>query len=158
MEETIEVSADLLESLDISLEALVKNLLKDVSEVTNIPYKDLLKTIYGNGKLAKITLTGNEPKETKETICKGLIEYHKNGFLCRKPTISGSSYCTTCFSKPTHFNITNSLVLRKVKGPGTTGTTTGTTTEDIYSLPNGLVVNKQGIIKGFIKDTILYTY
>ena len=152
MEETIEVSADFLESLDISLEALGKNLLKDVSEVTNIPYKDLLKTIYGNGKLAKITLTGEE--KPRDTRCKGIIEYHNNGFLCRKLTISGSSYCTTCFSKPTHFNITNSLVLRKVKGPGTTGTTT----EDIYSLPNGLVVNKQGIIKGFIKDTILYTY
>ena len=149
MEERIEVSADLLESLDISLEALGKNLLKDVSEVLNIPYKDLLKSVYGNGKLAKIILTGEE--KPRDTRCKGLIEYHKNGFLCRKPTISGSSYCAGCFSKPIHFNTTNSLVLRKVKG-------SAVTVEDIYSLPTGLVVNKEGIIKGFIKDTILYTY
>ena len=57
----IKVPAVLLESLETSFDVLGRNLLRDVGQVLNIPYKELVKKVYGdstnpNNQFRKICL------------------------------------------------------------------------------------------------------
>ena len=146
----IEVPAELLESLETSFDVLGRNLLRDVGEVLKIPYKDLVKKIYcGNQtKSPKICLEASPTQPIKETSCRALIQHNDGGFFCGGIVKNGSIFCTKHFSSTGAFNTTGAIELRRLKG----------VEEELWADPKGVIVNKEGIIQGCVKNGILYRY
>jgi len=148
-----EVSADLLESLEISLEALGKGLLRDVGEILNIPAKDLIKKVYGAGQ-KKIRLVLKEPvkdpqlqesqQQEAKTPCKVLVQHYSAAFYCGKPSTHGSCFCQTHYSKPFALNLEGSIPLRSYM--------------DYFVTPEGVVMNRDGKVVGVLKDRIFYKF
>jgi hypothetical protein len=149
--ETLEIAPELLESLELSLDALGRNMLRDVSDVLNIPYKDLLKRVYGGAGSTKICLTGPPQQEQKIISCKGIVQYYSGGFLCGVPSQEGSCFCVAHFAKPSAFNTGGATILRKLSG-------SVCLSEQLWANSEGIVVNKEGQIKGAVKDGVFYKY
>ena len=147
--ETLEIAPELLESLEVSLDALGRNMLRDVSEVLSIPYKDLLKRVYGSTASTKICLTGPQQQEQKIISCKGIVQYYGGGFLCGVPSQEGSCFCSAHFAKPSAFNTGGATVLRKI---------VGVNSEQLWANSEGIVMNKEAQIKGVVKNGVFYKY
>ena len=148
--ETLEIAPELLESLEVSLDALGRNMLRDVSEVLSIPYKDLLKRVYGSTASTKICLTVPEGySQAQITPCKGIVQYYGGGFLCGVPSQEGSCFCSAHFAKPSAFNTGGATVLRKI---------VGVDSEQLWANSEGIVVNKEAQIKGVVKNGVFYKY
>ena len=153
----ITIPEDLAESLEVSFQAIGRNLLRELSDVLDIPFRDLVKKVYGPSGTAKIRLcvpatttatTAATTAQTK-TSCKGIIQHYNGGFLCGLQTVQGSCFCPTHFGKTTLFNTGLATPLRRLKG---------VVTEELWAAPNGLVVNKEGIIMGSLKDGVFCKY
>jgi hypothetical protein len=145
---SVQIPEELLESLEVSLEALGRNLLKDVGEVLNIPYRDLVKRVYGSGK--KITLSLAPTEVATPSTCKAIVQHSSGGFFCGSCPQPGSRFCQTHYEKPQLFDTKNAIPLRQIRGIDTT--------ETLWATPQGHVLNKQGQIRGAIKNGILYKY
>ena len=153
----IEVPAVLLESLETSFDVLGRNLLRDVGQVLNIPYKELVKKVYGdssnpNNQFRKICLEPNTNTRTNttitETTCRALIKHNDGAYMCGKIAKSESIFCTKHFESPTLFNTTGAIELKRLKGIG----------DELWATPEGIVVNKDGLIKGYVKNGVLFRY
>ena len=166
----ITIPEDLAETLEVSFQAIGRNLLRELSDVLDIPFRDLVKKVYGPSGAAKIrlcaastTTTGTTTAATTAataattatattsipTTCKGIIQHYNGGFLCGLQTVQGSCFCSTHFGKATLFNTGLATPLRRLKG---------VVTEELWAAPNGIVVNKEGIIMGAIKDNVFCRY
>lgn len=150
MADEIEIAQDLLESLEVSLKQMGLNLLKDIGEVMNIPYKELVKKIYGPngaaGARIKICSSSSLQQQQPLTYCKGIVQHKNNGFFCGCVTQQGSSFCVTHFMKPSVYNTEGSIPLKRLKG------------EELWMTPQSHVINKETKIVGAIKNGIFYKY
>lgn len=143
----IEVSADLLESLEISLEALGKSLLRDVGEVLNIQAKDLIKKVYGAGQQQKIRLVlkgASQQQAQHKTFCKVLVQHYSSAFYCGKLSVHDSCFCQTHYSKPFALKLERSLPLRSYMNN--------------FVTPEGVIINRDGNAVGVLKDGIFYKF
>ena len=173
----ITIPEDLAETLEVSFQAIGRNLLRELSDVLDIPFRDLVKKVYGPSGAAKIRLCAASTTSTGTTTtaattaataattattaattaattsipttCKGIIQHYNGGFLCGLQTVQGSCFCSTHFGKATLFNTGLATPLRRLKG---------VVTEELWAAPNGIVVNKEGIIMGAIKDNVFCRY
>jgi hypothetical protein len=162
----ITIPEDLAETLEVSFQAIGRNLLRELSDVLDIPFRDLVKKVYGPSGAAKIRLCAASTTTTTAaataattattaattsipTTCKGIIQHYNGGFLCGLQTVQGSCFCSTHFGKATLFNTGLATPLRRLKG---------VVTEELWAAPNGIVVNKEGIIMGAIKDNVFCRY
>jgi hypothetical protein len=144
------IPEDLAESLEVSFQAVGRNLLRELSDVLDIPFRDLVKKVYGPTSTTKVRLCATPSESTSIPIpCKGIVKHYNGGFLCGVQAVQGSCFCSTHFGKTETFNIETAVPLRKLKG---------IITEELWSTPQGIVVNKESIIVGALKDGVFYKY
>ena len=155
MSDEVEIPQELLESLEVSLKQMGLNLLKDIGEVMNIPYKELVKKTYGPNGIAgarvRICSSSQQQQQQQQqqqplTYCKGILQYKNSGFFCGCVAQPGSSFCATHFAKPSIYNTEGSIPLKRLKG------------EELWMTPNGHVMNKDAKIVGAIKNGVFYKY
>jgi hypothetical protein len=145
----ISIPEDLAESLEVSFQAVGRNLLRELGDVLDIPFRDLVKKVYGPSGTVKIRLCAPTAAQAHQpTTCKGIVQYYNGGFLCGLQTVHGSCFCSTHFGKTETFNTATAKPLKKLKGVAS----------DLWATPQGLVVNKEGTIMGAVKDGIFYNY
>ena len=156
----ISIPEDLAESLEVSFQAVGRNLLRELSDILDIPFRDLVKKVYGPTGTAKIRLcaagaaagAGQLQSQPQPSTCKGIVQHYNGGFLCGLQTIQGSCFCSTHFEKTETFNTVTAKPLKRLKG------LTNEITGELWATPQGIVVNKEGSIIGAVKDGIFYRY
>ena len=147
----VQIPATLLESLEVSLEAQGKLFLRDISKVLDIPYKELLKNVYGSQLKVSFQLTeiteanANAPEPTP---CKAIIPHHSSGYICRKPSEQGSVFCKQHFMKqPNIYTKTAESIY------GITPTL-----QNLYIKKDSIIINKEGNTKGILENGVYYEY
>jgi len=151
---TIQIPAILLESLEVSLEAQGKLFLRDISKVLDIPYKDLLKNVYGGQLKVPFQLTEvvedgtNTVKTQQSNTCKAIVPHYSAGYICKKPCQNDSSFCEEHFVKQPAINVKTAEPIYNITA----------TLQDLYVKKDLLVMNKEGVTKGFLDNGIYYEY
>lgn len=153
---TMQIPAILLESLEVSLEAQGKLFLRDISKVLDIPYKDLLKNVYGGQLKVPFQLTevaedgtNTNTNTSKQTnICRAIIPHYSAGYMCKKPCQNSSSFCEEHFVKQPTINVKTAEPIYNITA----------TLQDLYVKKDLLVMNKEGLTKGFLDNGVYYEY
>ena len=149
----MEVSEDLIESLEISLNAMGRSLLRDVADVLNIPSKEMIQRIYGPGGAGsqKIKLflesSESEPPQQQQGACKILVRHYDGAFYCGSTTKQGSQFCEKHYSTPVPLNLNDAVGLSVIQGY-----------PDLFATPQGHVITKEGVAVGVIKDSVFYKF
>lgn len=147
----MEVSEDLLESIEISLHAMGRALLRDVADVLNIPSKVLIQRIYGPGGIGaekvKLVLSTTQQQQQQTTHCKVLVHHYSGAFYCGIPVKDGAQFCEKHYKTPVPIDRTHGLKLTSIQGY-----------PDLFATPQGYVITKEGVAVGVLKDTILYKF
>lgn len=146
----MEVSEDLLESIEISLHAMGRALLRDVADVLNIPPKVLIQRIYGPGGIGaeKVKLVLSTTQQQQQTThCKVLVHHYSGAFYCGIPVKDRAQFCEKHYKTPVPIDRTHGLKLTSIQGY-----------PDLFATPQGYVITKEGVAVGVLKDTILYKF
>lgn len=167
---TTTISVDVLESLEISLDALGKALLRDIGELLHIPAKELIKKIYGSGNMKKIIVTHKQEKQEKQekqqeepleshnnnvlpnptNPCKALELHDNNAFYCNRPT--KQKYCDF------HINKIDSFRKGKPLQRISEQQEQHEQHERQFLTPEGVIINKEGRALGVVKDGIRWMF
>lgn len=151
----MQVSEDLIESLEISLNAMGRSLLRDVADVLNIPSKELIHRIYGPGGAGaeKIKLsicddsTSTQQQQHQHNPCKVLVKHYNGAFYCGLTAKQGSQFCDKHYSTPVPIDLTAAVKLSSIQGY-----------PDLFATPQGHVITKEGVAVGVIKDSVFYKF
>ena len=145
----VQSPATLLESLEVSLEAQGKLFLRDISKVLDIPYKELLKNVYGSQLKVSFQLTEiTEQPDTESTLCRAIIPHYSTGYICRKSTEQGSVFCKEHFMKQPPLDIKAAEPIYSITA----------TLQNLYVKKDSVVINKEGRTKGILENGIYYEY
>jgi hypothetical protein len=156
----MEISEDLLETLDISLNAMGRTLLKDIADVLNIPSKEIIQKVYGPGgpcsKKLKFFIAGDESLSQSQSLpqpkqqhnpCKVLVKHYDGAFYCGSDTKKGSLFCEKHYHTPVPISLTRSCALSAIQG-----------FPNYFATPQGHVITKEGRAVGVIKDSVFYKF
>jgi len=144
----VQIPAILLESLEVSLEAQGKLFLRDISKVLDIPYKELLKNVYGNQLKIPFQITEIMESPSQTTQCKAIIPHYSTGYICRKPAEQGSVFCKQHFMKQPNIYTKTAESIYSISA----------TLQNLYIKKDSIVIDKEGITKGILESGVYYEY
>lgn len=154
---TLQISSILLENLHTTFEAQGKKFLRDVAKVLDLPYSDVLKTVYNKSSNVSIQVINIDNSVKEDIKCSAIVKHIDIGYLCNKKVSSGSIFCKDHFIKQSR--IDSKSTSKSTSIPTISQLILNSEDSSLYlNTKNNTVMNKDGLIKGYYKDGVYYSY